>query len=142
MVTLGLGLPTPNQRSAGAPVTPAGPHAIVPRRVIVWVGVPDAVVAGMRERLPGFTFGLLGDCDQGLKRTFTINGSSVVFRRIRYDRRTPLGYGIIVAEWETIAPLSQKMTIPDGLNTKLSEARSFVIGLGLLARTHLIDRRP
>ena len=59
-------------------------------------------------------------------------------RRIRYGTKA-LGYGIIVAQWQTIAA---KSTIPDYMNDKLSMARLILQRLGLVPRVHLIDRVP
>jgi hypothetical protein len=134
MVTLGLGNPVPARQKLTAPA--ADPVA---RRVILWVGVSDPVLRGMRDRLPGPTKDLLHCCDQGFKHWFRVRGISFEMKRIRYDGK-PLGYGIVVAEWQTIAPTTQKMTIPEEMQGKLNASRLILQNLGLVPRSHLTDR--
>jgi hypothetical protein len=122
--------PTPKLTS-----TPLEPVA---RPVLLWVGMSDPVLASMRDRLPSATRALLNCCDEGFKHTFPTADGSFEVRRIRYGNKA-LGYGIIVAQWQTIAT---KSTIPDYMNDKLSMARLILQRLGLVPRVHLIDRAP
>jgi hypothetical protein len=79
---------------------------------------------------------LLHHCDQGFKRSFTVGDTTFEVRRIRYARK-PLGYGIIVAEWQTIA---SKTSIPDYMAPRLEAARRILQQLGLVPRVHLTDK--
>ena len=130
MVTLQLGQPAPAASKS---------NNLIARKVVLWVGVSDSVLAPVRENLPKRTRGMLDSAEMGFPPLVRINGDSPIpVRRIRYDK-APLGYGVLIAEWMTIAT---KVSIPAHMSGNIAKATTLLRVMGLIPRMHLTDQRP
>jgi len=108
------------------------------RQVVLWVGMSDAVLSPMRDRLPADTLRMLECADSGIPHHVRFGaGPLVALRRIRYDR-IPLGYGIVISQWMTIAPKCVRP--PEYMKAEIVYARKTLETLGLVPQTHLTDK--
>jgi hypothetical protein len=127
MTTLDLGR-SELRRPLTAPAPEPDPVA---RRVVVWVGVTVDVMAGKlpiqtRKMLECVRFGIphcVGSCDVGPLHLKRINDGSRV-----------LGYGIVVAEWETI---KVRAYIPPHLSPQIANAHRALQKFSLAPKTQL-----
>ena len=129
-----LELGNPDSKRLTAPATDP-----VARQVILWVGISDPVLAPLRDRLPKATQRMLECADVGIPHCVRIgNGPHVALKRIRYGR-VPLGYGVEIARWMTIA---QKCVRPDSeeMDARVNYVRAILRALGITHITHLTDR--
>lgn len=130
MVTLQLEQPAPS---------PPKPETPIARKVVLWVGVSDSVLAAVRDNLPKRTRAMLDSAEMGFPPLVRINGDSPIpVRRIRYDK-VPLGYGILIAEWMTIAT---KVSIAEHMSGNIAKAMTVLRVMGLMPRMHLTDQQP